>query len=430
MRVLWFTNTPSLSADYLNHRSVGGGWIGSLEAALSEIPNIELGISFNVADSNIKTFRLNKTRYFPVCITAPKSKMEKLVFNWTKPILNEKDIQPYLDVINTFKPDIINIFGTEGAFGLIISKTKIPCVIHLQGNLIICNQKWYSGLSSMNVLRYSRKSSLLKGSGTFHNYFISKKSAARERKIFPQCKYFMGRTDWDRRISSVLSPKSKYLHCDEIMRPDFYSHEWVPPINKTNYTIISTIRDNIYKGLETVLESIRILNNIGLKEQISWEIAGISETDELVYLIERKYQTKFREHGIQLLGPLQEKELITKMLQANVFIHPSHIDNSPNSVCEAMLMGMPVIATFAGGIPSLITNKRNGLLVQDGDPYSLAGAIIEMKENYNRSISFGKEARREALVRHDKNKIVNDLVNIYQTILEDTKQKQTLKVSL
>jgi hypothetical protein len=62
VRVLWFTNTASLSADYLNDKSIGGGWIVSLEAELSRIPSIELGISFNV-DQKIKPFTLNKTEY-------------------------------------------------------------------------------------------------------------------------------------------------------------------------------------------------------------------------------------------------------------------------------------------------------------------------------------------------------------------------------
>jgi len=65
MRVLWFTNTPSLSADHLNNKSVGGGWIASLEAELNKIPSIQLGISFNLSDRNIKPFIINKTKYYP-----------------------------------------------------------------------------------------------------------------------------------------------------------------------------------------------------------------------------------------------------------------------------------------------------------------------------------------------------------------------------
>lgn len=413
---MWFTNTPSLSADYLNNKSIGGGWIGSLEAELSKIPSVQLGISFNI-DRDIKPFTLNKTKYYPVHITSPKGKIKQLVSRWKKPILNENDIQPYLDIIHEFKPDVINIFGTEGVFGLIISKTHIPCLIHLQGNLIISGRKWFSGLTAVDILRYSGKWRILKGYGTYHNYFINKKTADREKKIFQQCKYFMGRTDWDRRITSVLSPNSTYFHCDEMMRSEFYSHQWVHEKNKTNYIIITTIRDNIYKGLETIFECKRILNEMNLECKILWKIAGISETDEISYLVERKYKSTFNENCIRLLGPLQEKGLATEMLDADVFIHPSHIDNSPNSVCEAMLLGMPVIATFSGGIPSIIDNKKEGLLVQDGDPYALAGAILELKANLNYANMLGANARVKALKRHNPDSIVKELLNIYSSIM-------------
>ncbi len=416
MRVLWFTNTPSLSADYLKNKSIGGGWIDSLESELSNVPSVQLGISFNL-DRKLDPFTLNTTKYYPIHNTAPTGKIKKLVSRWKKPIQNETNIQPYLTVIEEFRPDIIHIFGTEGVFGLIISKTNVPSVIHIQGNLIFCDHKWYSGLTAFEILRYSKKWPLLKGFGIYHKYYINKKEADRERRIFQQCKFFMGRTDWDRRVSSVLSPDSRYFHCDEMIRPGFYSIQWSPKKDKTCYTIITTLRNNVYKGLETIFECKRILNEINSRLEIFWKIAGINSSDEITYLLEKKYKSTFNENEIQLLGPLQEGELIDEMLEADAFVHPSHIDNSPNSLCEAMLLGMPVIATCAGGIPSIVENKKEGLLVQDGDPYALAGAIMELKQNRNFADQLRTNAREKALKRHDPTKIVSDVISIYSSII-------------
>ena len=131
----------------------------------------------------------------------------------------------------------------------------------------------------------------------------------------------------------------------------------------------------------------------------------------------RNINVKFNQINIQLLGPLQEKELVNELLEADVFIHPSHIDNSPNSVCEAMILGMPVIATFAGGIPSIVENKKEGLLVQDGDPYALAGAIRELKENRDYANQLGSNARAKALTRHNPKRIITNLMNIYSSVI-------------
>ena len=417
MRVLWFTNTPSLGANYLNSNEIGGGWIESLEAELISIPFIQLGISFNLNNTDVKPFTISNTRYYPIVIKSPKNKFKQMFFRWSHNIENENNIQPYLDIIQQFKPDLIHIFGTESAFGLIVSKTTVPCVIHIQGNLIVYNHKWFSGLTAFEIIKYSKKWLLLRGHGLYHDYYVNKKAAERENRIFRSCRYFMGRTDWDRRLSAVLSPDSKYFICDEIMRPGFYIQKWQPQSNQTTFTITSTIRNNIYKGLDTIFESKKILSQNFPEFEIIWKIAGIKEADEISYLVERKFKAKFRDYNIQLLGSLNEDDLISEMLKSNLFVHSSHIDNSPNSVCEAMLIGMPVIASYAGGTPSIISDKKEGLLVQDGDPYALAGAIIELIKDRNYARSLGTNARERAIIRHNPDRVVAELLNIYDAVL-------------
>ena len=76
-----------------------------------------------------------------------------------------------------------------------------------------------------------------------------------------------------------------------------------------------------------------------------------------------------------------------------------------------------MIATFAGGIPSIIEDKKDGLLVQDGDPYALTGAILELKENRNYANELGINARARAIIRHNPERIINDLLNIYSSII-------------
>jgi glycosyltransferase involved in cell wall biosynthesis len=114
---------------------------------------------------------------------------------------------------------------------------------------------------------------------------------------------------------------------------------------------------------------------------------------------------------------MNEDGLVGEMLGADLFVHSSHIDNSPNSVCEAMLMGMPVIASYAGGTPSLITDKKEGLLVQDGDPYALAGAILELARDKDYAYTLGCNARIRAMQRNDPSRIVNDVMRIYSSVL-------------
>lgn len=417
MRVLWFTNTPSLDAKYLNSKIIGGGWIGSLEAELSKIQSIELGISFKVSNEDAKPSTINNSTYLPINNKSTDNKFKKIFTRWQHKTEGEENIDRYLEIINQFKPEVIHIFGTESDFGLIIPRTKIPCIIHLQGNLTVINLKWFSGISAYEVFKYTNKWLLLRGYGLYHDYFLNRKAAEREKRIYKGCHYFMGRTEWDRRLSSVLSPESRYFHCDEIMRSEFYLHHWQQPQTLNEYRILTTIRNNIYKGLETVYETAVILQNNFPEYKITWEVVGILDMDEISAIINRKYKGRLNTNKIHFLGHLQENELISEMLKADLFVHPSHIDNSSNSVCEAMLLGMPIVATSAGGIPSLIHDKEEGLLVQDGDPYSMAGAINELITHRSSAMELGSSARKRAMIRHNPEKVVAELINIYSTVL-------------
>ena len=417
MRVLWLTDNSSVGTDKLKNREVGSAWIVSLEAELTKIQGVELGVLFTCRQTDVEKFTVGTTQYFPVPVIHPKGKLRQVLARYRHDIDTEEIVEKYLEVIEEFKPDVIHIFGSEHNFGLIIPRISVPCIIHLQGNLTVNGIKWFSGLSAADVYKYSNKWLIARGHGLYHWYFVNRKAAERERRIFRECRYFMGRTDWDRRLAAVMSPGSEYFHCEEIMRPAFYNMTWPNPAGNESFTIVSTIRNNIYKGLETIVESKRILSQNFPGKKITWKIAGITENDEISAMVARKLNVSYSSLDIQLAGSLNEDQLIVNMQGANLFVHASHIENSSNSICEAMLMGMPVIATYAGGTPAAITDSKEGLLVQDGDPYALAGAILEIMNNNQYAVQLGKNARERALARNQPDKVVGEVVKIYSSVV-------------
>ena len=126
IRVLWFSVTPSL----YDEKSYGG-WVASLERIIRRYgSHMELGIAFEHTDTCFKQFKDGVT-YYP--INKVKSKLGKirlmLDYNYEWDLLKPC----MLDIIEDFKPDIIQCFGTEWPFGLIGDFTKVPVVIHMQG---------------------------------------------------------------------------------------------------------------------------------------------------------------------------------------------------------------------------------------------------------------------------------------------------------
>jgi glycosyltransferase involved in cell wall biosynthesis len=86
-----------------------------------------------------------------------------------------------------------------------------------------------------------------------------------------------------------------------------------------------------------------------------------------------------------------------------------------------MLAGIPVIASFAGGTGSLLRDGIEGVLVQDGDPYVLAGAMREVIRQPEKYAAMAAEGRRVAQRRHDPAGIVSGMISRYRDIIKKYK---------
>ena len=116
-------------------------------------------------------------------------------------------------------------------------------------------------------------------------------------------------------------------------------------------------------------------------------------------------------------GCLNAEQMAEIYLTSNVFVCASNIENSSNSVCEAMLLGVPVVASDVGGMKSLLKDGREGYLFKKGDIGSLAGKIEDLFENPGKAEKLGANARIRALKTHDRNVNTENLINIYRQII-------------
>jgi glycosyltransferase involved in cell wall biosynthesis len=408
MKVLWFTNTLCLAEDYFNNKSMNGGFLKSLEKAIRE--QVDLSIAFYYS-KDIKPFKHEKTTYYPIYKNSEslKSKIRSRIFTQ---IEAGKDVKKFIKIVEVVAPDVIHIHGSEGPFGLIQKYLSVPTVISMQGNISVYKNKFFSGIPQFDVFKYTSLKRKLFFTGNLQLFKRFKKQAAREKQIFQLSKNIIGRTNWDRRIAKILSPSSRYFHNDEILKDVFYEEKWQSPLSR-RFNLHTTTGSNIYKGIETLIYCAHLLDQVNFN--FKWKVAGVSLTDEMVRLSTKSLKVTLSKN-IEFLGKADENVLKDSILNCNVYVAISHIENSPNSLCEALLIGAPCIATHAGGTSNFIQDRSNGILIQDGDAYSMAGAITELSENYNFAESLGRNARAEALKRHDKTKIVSDLLSIYQKI--------------
>ena len=119
---------------------------------------------------------------------------------------------------------------------------------------------------------------------------------------------------------------------------------------------------------------------------------------------------------MKFLGILAEKDMCAQYLHSNVFVSASSIENSPNSVAEAMMLGMPIVASFVGGTMDLLQDKVEGYLYQADAPYMLAHYVCEVFENTMQASEMGRNAYFRAKLTHDRSNNLQQLVSIYEQI--------------
>lgn len=415
MRVLWFANTPGMGAEYLKISLAAGGWISSLQRAVEGMAEVELGFVF-YSDRGGAPFVYGKTWYYPVQPLG-SSKGKRLMNRLRKRAETDENLPSFLRAVGLFQPDIIHVHGTEFPFGLILREStreiaKIPVVVSIQGNLTVYREKYFAGLEMPGLWKGWRT-----GYGFYRaDYQIWRRRMAIEQEILQRARFVFGRTDWDRRIVRVLAPQAEYFHVDEVIRPAFYKVKWSPG-KREKPVFFTTSSPTIYKGFETIIDTASVL--VGKGVAFEWRVAGLKAGDPLVRLtMEERGVGDLAALNIRLLGTLSEEAVADQLLESDAYIQVSHIENSPNSVCEAMLAGVPVIASFAGGTGSLLKDGVQGVLVQDGDPYVLAGAMKEVTLEQDRYVTMAAEGRRVAQRRHDPAEIVRSMLGRYREILQ------------
>lgn len=424
MKVLWFASTPC--GAFGKGGVIQGGWMVSLENEIKKYNDIKLCVAF-LHDEDISSFENGGVSYFPICIQEKKSKIGRVLYRFTEDIEieNNKVLKKIAQVVSSYNPDIIHVHGTEGFLGLVYRlKLKIPVVYSIQGLLAPYLEKFYSGIPASFISSHESLFVKLRGLSSALEYHKMKIMAKREIEYLKHAQYIIGRTFWDKNIPLFFNPQARYFVGDEILRSPFYHSEW----NKSKFVdklrIVSTISSGpSYKGFETLLQAASIMKKHA-DFDFEWNVIGYSDNEKWVSLSEKYKKTSCAEVNVKLLGRKTAEEMVKILLASDVYCHVSHIENSPNSVCEAMLLGMPVVATNGGGTCSMLSHGNEGLLIQDGDPYVMAGAISDIVHHFDKAKTFGHNARMRAFERHNPERIGKALVKTYNTIVKDYKNQE------
>lgn len=421
MRVLWFASScgyvPEKTGTSVRRERGynGAAWVPSLFNEVKKQKGIEMGVCFTMEGQPFKNEQ-DGVIYYPVPIHRKRwrDKVFDIVY-YKQPerdyILWDHYKNRFKQVIDDFKPDVIEIFGSELYLGLATFVASCPVILHLQGLLSLYIYTWFPPkvsyysylLQDWNPKRIYRR---------FQLYVYWQRSCYREQEVLRYTKHVIGRTHWDELATKMINPDRIYHYGGEVLRPEFYvEYERKLP---ERLSIVTTTSAPMYKGFDYILQITNILKNV-LHRDFEWQVFGNVDPT----FAERFTHLRHDDLNIRLMGVASATELCQSICHATLYFQPSYIENSPNSLCEAQVLGVPVVATNVGGTASLIEEGETGFLIPTNDPYTASYRILQLYENVELNNSIGHRSRISALIRHDKDSIVDELFNIYRVLLQE-----------
>ena len=120
---------------------------------------------------------------------------------------------------------------------------------------------------------------------------------------------------------------------------------------------------------------------------------------------------------MEFTGILYEKQMCERHLKSHVFVCPSSIENSPNSLGEAMILGVPCVASDVGGVADMLKHQEEGFVYQADAPYMLAHFVCEVFADDEIALQISVNARKHAMRTHDPEKNLKALLSIYEQII-------------
>lgn len=414
MKVLWFTTVPFPAACEAVGRCppVTGGWLSSLGAALQATGELDLQIVSFVAGGRDEHVRVDGCRHDMIAIE-PRHFSEELWFYPSSPVR-----QKCRDIVAAFQPDVLHIHGSETSFGLLVTEGDIhrPTVISLQGLLGPYDRFDSGGLSVWDRVRSCTVRDIVGRHGLVRgSWLLSRRVRHVEARILTSQAVFIGRTLYDRACLRTMNPHAVYYHCDEVMRPPFYVQQR-DPRQVIPGRIFAPASGHPRKGFHCLLKAVALLKDEfpnltvrlpGVPPVNSWLVDGYQR------YVSHLIRALGLEGHVAFLGTLDAKAVAAELACAHVFAFPSFADNSPNSLAEAMLVGAPVVASFVGGVPSMVQDQETALCFPVGDEIVMAECLRRVFSEESLVTRLTHTAQEVARRRHDPKNIARRMLEIY-----------------
>ncbi len=417
MRILWITNTifPDPSNKLGLPVSETGGWMYGLAKLILSVPGIKLAVASSYNGRRLVKFEINGIYYYLIPSKSRLFYQEGIEHLWK-------------EVCDEFIPDVIHIHGTEWPHGLTCMQAcpTLNYIVSIQGLIGICNRYYFAGINKWEIFKSITFRDIVRWDTLFQGQKKFQMRGLLEIKILQKSHNIIGRTSWDYTHTKAINPTLNYHFCNEVLRDSFYSASKWDIKNINPKTIFMSQATYPIKGLHQVIKAVALLKKEfpDIKIRVAgqsitdynnfWEKIKISGYGSYIRSLIKKWDLT---ENIQFTGMLKENEMVREYQKAHLFICPSSIENSSNSVGEAQLIGIPTIAAYVGGIPNMIIQDKSGLLYRFEEIEMLAENIRKVFTDDKLATQLSLCGIAAAEKRHNRQINTDQTIKIYNEVL-------------
>lgn len=397
----------------------GGGWLENLVNALANTDSLQMYVCFYSASaSTLQCKQYNGKTY--IALPAHDKRL-----NHCTPAMID-DLKELLSLVS---PDVVHIIGTEREYALKLLELAgvESTVVSITGLVSICAKHYFAGIDKHNFTIPSL-GDFLRNGGPLKEKKLFQKLGVSEETLISKAIHFFGRTSWDLACIQSINPSAKYYYCSEILNPIYHQNRW---------NINSSVKHRIFvsqasyplKGFHILLEAFpKILEKYPDSEiyiggpnilKGATIIDKIKRTTYARYIGKLIRKLHIPENKIHFTGPLDANQMLEQYLKCNVFVLPSAIENSPNSLGEAMLLGVPCVASCVGGVQDMIKDRHDGLIYPFDESYMLSYYICKIFSDDDFAKSIGQNAHNSAKIRFNIEDVVRTTTEVYSNIFKN-----------
>lgn len=403
---------PELASHLGVQRSPSGSWMEDLSQKISEIENVELAVAA-VSGDTFQDITIGNIRYFIL----PGSGKTMLFYS-------NKLVKYWKQIYENFKPDIVHLHGTEYSHGLSFLRTypKVKAVVSIQGIISRIKDVALEGFSIFSLLRYRTFKEYFKLNGMVENTLLLRKNARYEQEILSRVRFVNVVNFWDMSTVKSINPKLRCFQIDYNLRDSFYSSPKWDIRNMERCTLFTNPGGVPIKGLHVLLKALQIVKREcpDVKLLVPGMVAGKDGQLAIVNGYAKYIKALIREmdlgKNVVFLGRLDGRQMVEHMLKSHVVVIPSAIEGTSLMLREAMFLGVPVIASFRGGMADFIHDKESGYLYDYPEYPYLTYRILELFSNDTLAVTFSENAIKQAEEAHNRHKNPGKYLDMYKEI--------------